>query len=65
MIADIEHEGRVRRRAERKRVLGVAKLLTAGPLATPAPARRTPAPLFNVRSRSNHVAQHRENHPAD
>jgi hypothetical protein len=46
MIADIEHEGRVRRRAEGKRVLGVAKLLAANPLATPAPAKRTPAPLF-------------------
>ena len=46
MIADIEHEGRVRRRTEGKRVLGVAKLLAADPLATPAPAKRTPAPLF-------------------
>lgn len=46
MIADIEHEGRVRRRIERKRVLGVAKLLAADPLGTPAPAKRTPAPLF-------------------
>jgi hypothetical protein len=53
MIADIEHEGRVRRRAEGKRVLGVAKLLTADPLATPAPARRTPAPLFLASTRED------------
>lgn len=53
MIADIEHEGRVRRRAEGKRVLGVAKLLTVDPLATPAPARRTPAPLFLASTRED------------
>ena len=53
MVADIEREGRARRSAERKRVLGVAKLLTADPLSTPASERRTPAPLFLASTRED------------
>jgi hypothetical protein len=51
MIADIEREGRARRRVDRKRVLGVEKLLAANPLGTPAPERRSPAPLFLASTR--------------
>jgi hypothetical protein len=51
MIADVEHEGRVRRSSEGKRVLGVAGLLAANPLDTPAPVKRSPAPLFLAATR--------------
>jgi hypothetical protein len=53
LVADIEHEGRVRRKADGKRPLGVDALLAADPLDTPSPERRTPAPLFIAATRDD------------
>lgn len=51
LIGDVEHQTSVRHAADGTRPLGVDAVLAVDPLDTPAPARRTPAPLFLTATR--------------